>query len=169
MQASKSYRVLVVEDEGLIAADIVRRLEMLGHRIAGTASTAEEAFALAGEADVALLDIRLDGSRDGIDAATEIRARHQIPVIFLTAHADRATLERAKLAGPFGYLVKPLGPAALQAALEMAVYKHAVSRHVEEQEAWLRTTLTSVAEAVVVADAGGHVLLLNKSAETLTG
>jgi PAS domain S-box-containing protein len=169
MQTSKSYRVLVVEDEGLIAADIARRLEMLGHRVAGMASNAEEAVALARAADVALLDIRLDGARDGIDAAMEIRACYHIPVIFLTAHADRATLERAKLAGPFGYLVKPVSPAALQAALEIAVCQHTISRQLEEQEAWLRTTLTSVAEAMVVADAGGHVLLLNTAAETLTG
>jgi two-component system cell cycle sensor histidine kinase/response regulator CckA len=169
VQTSKSHRVLIVEDEGLIAADIARRLEMLGHRVTGIASTAQEASALAAEADVVLLDIHLDGPRDGIDAAMEIRARYQVPVIFLTAHADRTTLDRAKLAGPYGYLVKPLGPAALQAALEMAVYKHALSRQLEEQEAWLRTTLASVAEAVVVADAGGHVLLLNRTAETLTG
>lgn len=169
MQVPKSYRVLVVEDEGLIAADIARRLEALGHTVVATASTAEEAFESAGRADVVLMDIRLDGQRDGIDAALEIRARQRIPVIFVTAHADRATLERAKQAGPFGYVVKPLGPAALQAALEMAVYKHALERQLEEQEAWLRTTLASVADAVVVADAGGHVMLLNRAAELLTG
>src|SRR5258708_5584058 len=116
MATTKSYRVLVVEDEGLIAADIGRRLEALGHSVAGAASTAEEALELAGDADAVLMDIRLDGPRDGIDAAIEIRARYKIPVIFITAHADRATLERAKLAGPFGYVVKPVGPAALQAA-----------------------------------------------------
>jgi two-component system cell cycle sensor histidine kinase/response regulator CckA len=169
MQTSKSYRVLVVEDEGLIAADIARRLESLGHTVAGTASTADEALELCAAAEVVLMDVRLDGPRDGIDAANEIRARYRIPVIFLTAHADRATLDRAKVSGPFGYLVKPLGPAALQAALEIAVYKHTMERRLEEQEAWFRATLASTAQAMVVADAGGHVLLLNRAAEALTG
>src|SRR5260370_11926497 len=108
---TKSYRVLIVEDEGLIAADIARRLETQGHTVVGTASTAEEALEQAGEAQVVLMDIRLDGPRDGIDAALDIRARHHIPVIFLTAHADRTTLDRAELASPFGYIVKPLSPA----------------------------------------------------------
>src|SRR5262249_18835188 len=127
--SNSSYRVLIVEDEGLIAADIARRLESLGHHVTGAASTAEEAIAQAPDADVVLMDIRLDGPRDGIDAATEIRSRFRTPVIFLTAHADRSTLERAKLAAPFGYVVKPLGLAGgLQAAIEIAVYKHAMER-----------------------------------------
>src|SRR6185369_6916166 len=92
MQSPKSYKVLVVEDEGLIAHDIAKRLEGLGHEVLGTVSTAEEALAQAGFADVVLMDIHIDGTRDGIDAAQEIRARNNIPVVFLTAHADRATI-----------------------------------------------------------------------------
>ena len=114
----------MVEDEGLIAHDIGRRLESLGHEVLGPAATAEEALALAPGADIVLMDIRIDGPRDGIDTALEIRARHHVPVIFLTAHADRATLERAKQAGPFGYIVKPLGPASLQTSIEIAIAKH---------------------------------------------
>src|SRR5580704_9135676 len=113
-QTSQSYKVVVVEDEGLIAHDIASRLQTLGHQVLATASTAEDAVAHAGAADIVLMDIRIDGPRDGIDAAREIRAKYRIPVVFLTAHADRATLDRAKAAGPFGYLVKPFGPSALQ-------------------------------------------------------
>ena len=83
-----SYKVLIAEDEGLIARDIATRLENLGHTVVATASTADEAIAFAAGADVVLMDIRLDGHKDGIDAAREIRARHHLPVIFLTAHAD---------------------------------------------------------------------------------
>ncbi len=168
-EPSRAYRVLVVEDEGLIAHDIARRLEALGHEVLGPASTAEEALALAPGAEIVLMDIRIDGQRDGIDTALEIRARHHLPVIFLTAHADRATLERAKQAGPFGYIVKPLGPASLQTGIEMAIAKHRVERLLEEREAWLRAVLASIADAAVVAGAEGRVRLLNRAAERFTG
>jgi two-component system, cell cycle sensor histidine kinase and response regulator CckA len=169
MQSANSYRVLVVEDEGLIALDIATRLEALGHQVVGTVATAEEAIAQASAADLVLMDIRIDGKGDGIAAAQEVRARHRVPVVFLTAHADRATLERAKGAGPFGYIVKPLGPASLHTSIEMAVYKHRMESQLEQQEAWLRTTLASVADAIIVADIGGRVRILNQAAETLTG
>ena len=169
MQSANSYRVLVVEDEGLIAHDIATRLEALGHQVVGTVATAEEAIAQASAADLVLMDIRIDGKGDGIAAAQEVRARHRVPVVFLTAHADRATLERAKSAGPFGYIVKPLGPASLHTSIEMAVYKHRMESQLEQQEAWLRTTLASVADAIVVADIGGRIRILNHAAETLTG
>jgi two-component system cell cycle sensor histidine kinase/response regulator CckA len=169
MQPSKAYRVLVVEDEGLIAHDIARRLETLGHTVVGTVATADEAVALAPQADLVLMDIRIDGKRDGVDAAGEIRARCHVPVVFLTAHADRSTLERAKLAGPSGYVVKPLGPATLQSSIEIAIYKHSAERQLEEREAWLRTTVASAAEGIVAADANGRVLLVNRAAEALTG
>ena len=169
MQSPKSYKVLVVEDEGLIAHDIAKRLEGLGHEVLGTVSTAEEALAQAGFADVVLMDIHIDGTRDGIDAAQEIRARNNIPVVFLTAHADRATIERAKAAGPFGYIVKPLGLGSLQTSIELGVYKHGLARDLEQREAWLRTTLACAADAIVVTDPAGQVRALNRAAEVLTG
>lgn len=168
-EPSRAYRVLVVEDEGLIAHDIARRLEALGHEVLGPASTAEEALALASGAEIVLMDIRIDGRRDGIDTALEIRSSYHLPVIFLTAHADRATLERAKQAGPFGYIVKPLGPASLQTGIEMAIAKHRVERLLEEREAWLRAVLGSIADAAVVANAEGRVRYLNRAAEQSTG
>jgi PAS domain S-box-containing protein len=169
MQTAKAYKVLVVEDEGLIAHDIATRLEALGHQVVATVATAEEAVERAAGADVVLMDIRIDGQRDGIAAAQEVRARHHVPVVFLTAHADRATLERAKAADPFGYITKPLGPASLHTSIEMAVYKHRMERQLEEQEAWHRTALASVAEAIVVADPFGRIRTLNRAAEAFSG
>src|ERR1700736_4897958 len=169
MQAAKAYKVLVVEDEGLIAHDIATRLQALGHHVVGTVATADEAVEQAAQADVVLMDIRIDGQNDGIAAAQEVRARHHVPVVFMTAHADRATLERAKAADPFGYITKPLGPASLHTSIEMAIYKHRVERQLEEQEAWHRTTLASVAEAIVVADTLGLIRTLNRAAETFSG
>lgn len=169
MYPTPTYRVLVVEDEGLIAHDIARRLESLGHQVLATVSTAEEAIEHAAGADLVLMDIHIDGGRDGIDAAVDIRARYRVPVVFVTAHADRATLERAKQAGPFGYVVKPLGAGALHAAIEMAVYKHRMERQLEEREAWYRAALDSAADAVITVEPGGRVRTLNRAAEKLTG
>ena len=169
LDTSRAYRVLVVEDEGLIAHDISRRLEALGHEVLGPASTAEEALVLAPGAEIVLMDIRIDGARDGIETALEMRARYHLPIIFLTAHADRSTLDRAKQAGPFGYIVKPLGPASLQTGIEMAIAKHRVERLLEEREAWLRAVLASMADAAVVVNPEGRVRLLNRAAERLTG
>ena len=169
MQAANSYKVLVVEDEGLIAHDIASRLEALGHQVVATVGTAEEALEQSAGADLVLMDIHIDGQRDGITAAQEVRARHHVPVVFLTAHADRSTLERAKATGPYGYIVKPLGPASLHTSIEMAIYKHRMERELEEKEAWYRTTLASVAEAIVVADPSGRVRTLNRAAVTFSG
>ncbi len=164
-----SRKILVVEDEGLIAHDIAQRLEALGHQVVTIASTAEEAIEHAPAADLILMDIRIDGDRDGIEAAQEIRTRFHVPVIFLTSHADRETLDRAKAAEPFGYIVKPLGPSSLQTAIEMATYKHKMDRQLEEREAWLRTTVSSAAEALIVTDVSGRLRLLNPAAERITG
>jgi two-component system, cell cycle sensor histidine kinase and response regulator CckA len=169
MPNAQSFKVLLVEDEGLIARDIAQRLEGLGHRVAGVVSTGEEAVEMAAGADIVLMDIRLDGPMDGIEAARTIRLRHGVPVIFLTAHADRSTLARAKQAEPFGYIVKPVAPAALHTSIEIAVYKHAMERELAEREAWLRAVFGSVADAVAVADAEGRVRILNPAAEALTG
>jgi PAS domain S-box-containing protein len=166
---SKSHRVLVVEDEGLIAHDIAARLQTLGHTVVDTVSTADQAVAAAPRADVILMDIRIDGPRDGIEAAHEIRDRYHVPVIFLTAHADRSTLDRAKISGPSAYLVKPLSTNALQSAIEIAVYRHRMERALEEQEAWLRTTLRSVADSTIVTDSEGRIRTINRAAEQVTG
>ncbi len=98
-----------------------------------------------------------------------IRQRYKLPVIFLTAHADRSHSERAKVTGPFAYLVKPLASAALQSAIEVAIYRHRMERNLEEQEAWLRTTLASVADGTVVTGPDGSIRSLNRAAEQITG
>ena len=166
---NKSCRVLIVEDEGLIALDISNRLTALGHEVMETVATAEEAFEKAAEADIVLMDIRIDGPVDGIEAAARMREEFHIPVVFLTAHSDRSTLDRAKNTGAFGYLVKPIAHATLNTAIEIALHKHQMERKLEEREALLRTTLESVADAIVVTDHLSRVLMLNAAAEKLTG
>lgn len=166
---NKPCKVLVVEDEGLIALDISNRLVALGHQVLATAGTSEEALESAAEADIVLMDIRIDGPLDGIETAALIRERFHLPVIFLTAHSDRATIERAKLTSPFGYIVKPIAPASLNSAIEIALYKHKLERRLEQNEALMRSTLTSVPDALIVTDHLSRILLLNQAAERLTG
>src|SRR5262245_37688362 len=100
--------ILIVEDEAVVAVDIASKLGRLGYGVAGTVWRGEDAIALALERrpDLVLMDIRLAGRIDGIEAAERIRAECQVPVIYLTAYADRATLQRAKVTRPFGYILK---------------------------------------------------------------
>jgi two-component system cell cycle sensor histidine kinase/response regulator CckA len=164
-------RVLVVEDELIIAADICTRLTRLGYDVAGQADQAEDAVRLAGDLrpDLVLMDIRLQGTGDGVEAAQEIRRRFRLPVVYLTAHADEATLQRAKVTEPFGYVLKPFEERELRTVVEMARYKHAAERRLADSERRYATTLASIGDAVVATDEAGRVTFLNPVAEHLTG
>lgn len=164
-------RILIVEDEGIIAQDIETTLEKLGYEVPAIAVVGEEAIEKASELrpDLVLMDIVLWGGMDGVEAAAHIRERLHIPVIFLTAHSDNATLQRAKVTGPYGYIVKPLVERELRIGIEMALQKHQMERRLSEQQQWFATTLTSVGEAVIATDAQGGVRFMNPLAETITG
>ena len=163
--------VLIVEDEEIVAADLANKLGQLGYKVVGTAAEGEEAIEMACslKPQVVLMDIRLHGPMDGIEAAEAVRRRYDVPVIYLTAHSDPATLERAKISEPFGYILKPFEERELATAIEMALYKHKSERHMREQRAWLRVTLTSIGDAVITCDTDGRVTFLNPVAEALTG
>src|SRR5690242_19278944 len=109
-------RVLVAEDEGLIAEEIREHILGMGLAVAAVVSTGQQAIARAGDSapDLALMDIRLRGTPDGVDAAVAIREQFNVPVIFITAHSDAGTIERAKRAAPLGYLIKPFTARELQ-------------------------------------------------------
>src|SRR6185437_12676125 len=120
-------KILVAEDEALIAMDLKARLENLGYEVPDIATGAEAAIRLAGSytPDLVLMDIGLDGKNDGIEAAAAIRHQLNIPVIFLTSHADSETMDRARLSEPFGYVVKPFGSINFRAIIEVAIQNHA--------------------------------------------
>lgn len=131
-----SARILVVEDEHLVALDIELRLEQMGH-VAVAVSSGEDALKLATEThfDLVLMDIKLGGTLDGIDAARAIRDTRDVPIIYLTAYADNQTLQRARMTEPYGYLVKPFHERELKAAIEMALQRHRNDvRRWEQQE-----------------------------------
>jgi signal transduction histidine kinase len=123
-------RVLVAEDEAMIAEALSLSLTRLGLVVIGVADSADEAIAVVRDSrpSLVMMDIRLKGARDGIDAAAEIRDRFGVPVVFLTAHADDATLQRAKQSDPFGYLVKPYSERDLRVTLEIALHRHALEQ-----------------------------------------
>ena len=142
--------ILIVEDEAIVAMDIEERLAGMGYQPAGRASRGDQALALAEHTrpSLILMDIRLRGEMDGIETAEEIRKRYHIPVIFLTAYSEDATLDRAKLAEPYGYILKPFEDRELRSAIEIALYKH----HAEEEIRRLNRlydVLSQVNQAVV--------------------
>jgi len=141
-------KVMVVEDDVLIAEDIRISLEDMGYCVCSTVTSGEEAIEQAAEQmpDVVLMDIVLGGEMDGVEAAETLGAEYDFPVVFLTSFADEETLERARTAGPFGYLVKPFEDRELRATLEMALYKHRAEqerekliRELEEANAKIKT------------------------------
>jgi CheY-like chemotaxis protein len=125
-------RILVVEDEGIVAHDIKHMLNGLGYEVPVIASSGEDAIKRVAEKkpDLVLMDIVLGGDMDGIEAAKQIRARFDIPVVYLTAYADETTVSRAKMTAPYGYLVKPFTEGELHAAIEIALHKHEMEREV---------------------------------------
>lgn len=120
-------KILIVEDEYITAKSLGNSLEKMGHSVVDIAISAEHAMACVKkrEPDIVLMDIKLCGETDGIEAARQIKERFHIPCVFTTAYADEQTLERAKLAEPYGYILKPFSDQDIQSNVEMALYKHA--------------------------------------------
>ena len=164
-------KILVVEDENIVAMDVKHRLKNLGYAVAARTASGEEAIKKATETrpDLVLMDIRLKGKMDGIEAAEHIRERFDIPVIYLTAHADETTLHRAKITEPYGYLLKPFEEKELHSTISMAIYRHRMERDLKESRQWLSTTLNSIGDAVIATDTQGCIKFMNPVAEALTG
>ncbi len=133
-------RILIVEDEPIVAEDIKGLLEKLGYEVAGMAANGDQALALAPAAnpDMILMDISMAGSLDGIETAVQLRRRHQLPIIFLTAYSDEQTLDRAREAEPFGYIIKPFDEHSLRSTLEMALYKVRMEKRLDHINRILR-------------------------------
>jgi len=166
----ESKKVLVVEDESVVALEIQDRLMGFGY-MAIIASSGEESIKKAGEfhPDIVLMDIMLKGDMDGIEAAERIKKSMDIPIVYLTAYSDETTISRAKSTQPFGYLIKPFQARELNVSLDMALYKHDTEKKLKESERWLNATLKSIGDAVITTDGKGIIKLINPYAEALTG
>jgi PAS domain S-box-containing protein len=164
-------RIMVVEDEAVISMEIQERLTKMGHSICGTAASGEEAVstATAKRPDLILMDVHLRGEVDGVQTAQQIRDRIEVPVIYLTAFADDRTVERARLTEPFGYLIKPFSEKELYAAIETALYKHAMEAKLRDSERRYSTTVRCIADCVIVTDTDMRITLMNPAAQSATG
>ena len=164
-------RILIVEDDRVVARDIQQQLERIGHTVVGRTTRGEDVLALARSTKptLVLMDIRLEGDVDGIAAANNLRAHHPLPVVFLTAYADDHTVLRATRAEPFGYLVKPFDDSQLRTTIELALYKHAADQRLRESEHRYAVTLASIADAVIASDGEGRITFMNPVAKALTG
>ncbi|MGJ3244955.1 MAG: ATP-binding protein [Elainellaceae cyanobacterium] len=165
-------RILIVEDEAITAEVIAEQLESLGYFVAEVVASGSDAIAQAAatQPDLVLMDIRLEGGDiDGVMAATQIREQFEIPVIYLTAHSDRATLERAKVTEPYGYILKPFNERSLRVAIETALYRHNVEQQRAREKEFLEVLLRSISDAVVAVNQSGTVTYMNPAAEQMTG
>jgi PAS domain S-box-containing protein len=163
--------ILVVEDEIVVAADLVNKIERLGYGVVGSADSGEEAIAIAREQrpSLVLMDIRLAGRLDGIATAEIIRLECDLPVVFLTAHSDSATIGRAVQADAFGYLIKPFEAHELRTTIEIALYKHSAERRLRESEARFRALFEGAGDGIIIADRTGRCIDVNVRGCALTG
>lgn len=164
-------RVLIVEDEKIIAIDLQRRLERFGYSVVGMAGEGKEAVALALdlEPDIILMDIILSGAMDGVEAARTIKAAKNIPFIFLTAYTDEKTLERAKEVQPYGYILKPFKERELYTTIDIALYKHEMASKLTRQERLFSAILQSINDGIIAVDMDLNVQFMNQVAEDITG
>lgn len=130
------HSILVVEDEVIVSADLTSKLTKMGYEVVGATGYGEEALELARQhrPSLVLMDVRLAGALDGIEAAVAIHRELMLPVVFLTAHSDAATIERAAHAEPFGYILKPFNDRELRTHIEMALYKYATEQRLREAD-----------------------------------
>ncbi len=164
-------RILIVEDEIIIAEGIKNDLEMFGYEVPDVAMSGEQAIqkSLDLKPDLILMDIVLQGSIDGVEAAEEIKEMVDVPVVYLTAYANQKTAERIKMSQPYGYVMKPYQPQELYTAIEMAIHKHEMEQNLRESQSLLSITLNSIGDAVLTLGQEGEVMFINPAAEALIG
>jgi PAS domain S-box-containing protein len=163
--------IMIVEDEAVIARDLKLLLEDMGFTVPTVAATADEAIAVATATrpDLALLDIHLADGFSGIAVAKRLRQDGDIPFVFLTAHADPATVASAQETNPYGYVLKPFNEREIAITVQLALAKSASDRELRASEHLFATTIRSIADGVIVTDRDKQVVLLNPCAEELTG
>ena len=145
MQEEKEYKVLIVEDENIVAMDLSRRLSRLGYQVIGMASNGKRALELveSRHPDIILMDIHIKGNKDGIEVADDINELYHIPVIFLTAYSEDSTLARARQTRPYGYLLKPFSERELHVAIQVALERHAADLQLVKRETHLKLALNA--------------------------
>jgi PAS domain S-box-containing protein len=158
-------RLLIVDDEAIIATDLEDRLSSNGYDVAGIATSGEKAVRQAGKLrpDLVIMDIVMPGPMDGIAAAAAIRDSYGIPVVFLTAHADEEFMDRAKAVGPLGYILKPFNEAQIYATLEIALHNGQLERQLRKSEARYRAIVDEVEDLICRFDPDLRLLFFNEA------
>jgi two-component system cell cycle sensor histidine kinase/response regulator CckA len=164
-------RILVVEDENIVALDIKMHLQKNGYFVPGVFASGEAAIANIEKLkpDLVIMDIKLQGGMDGLEASTFIKSHYRLPVILLTAFADEATIERAKITEPFGYIIKPFEERELRTAITIALYRHKMELKLREREALFSALFNSIAEGILVLDEENRIEFLNPAAVGISG
>ena len=164
-------KLLIVEDEPIVALDLKQEVEQLGCEVIGVAESADEALVAAGvhRPDLALMDVRIVGSVDGIQTAGLLRAAYRVPVVFLTSYSDETTIARAAREMPYGYLTKPFQSGELKATLQVALHKARVDARQSAVHRAMEVTVDGMRDGVLMASSEGRVQFMNASAEALSG
>ena len=167
---SPKHKILIIEDEALVARELKGRLIRMGYEVAGIAY-GREAVAMARETlpDLLLTDIHLKDGEDGINMALAIQRERDVPVVFLTAYSDDETVTRAKAVTPYGYIIKPFESRELQIAIDMAMYKFNIERELRATQQLLQNALTCIGNALVFVDEHGCLTNVNADGEALLG
>nr|HPR18706.1 response regulator [Candidatus Cloacimonadota bacterium] len=158
-------RILIVEDEKIIAEDIKHSLLSFGYDVIGIISSGEDAVIEAQKErpDIVLMDIMLNGEMTGLEAARQIYKNYNIPALFLTAYATEEILQEAALSSPFGYLIKPFEERELKVNLDMALYKHSMEKNLRNSRNFLLTLIDTVPTFISVKDKDHKYVIANKA------
>lgn len=164
-------RLVIVEDEAILALDLERFLRGAGYDVRGVAADGESAVSLVEHErpDLVLMDIHLQGPQDGVATALVLKERYGVPVVYLTAHGDPRTIDRARSSDPLGYLLKPFKKPDLENVVNIALARRHLELSLKRREAMLQATLTSVGDGILTADAERSVTWLNPAAAALLG
>ncbi len=164
-------KLLIVEDEPIVALDLQQEVEQLGCEVVALAESADEALVAAEicRPDLALMDVRIVGSMDGIQTARLLRTAYDVPVIFLTSYSDESTISRAVKETPYGYLTKPFKSRELKASLRVALHKAELDAQDRAEHRELAATVSSVPAGLIAVLPNGSVRFMNRAAEALTG
>ncbi len=164
-------KILIVEDEAVISADLQKQLEHAGYSVPAVVTSGEEAVKKARECkpDLLLIDIKLRGKIDGIEAASQIISQYNIPVIYLTAYADNEILKRAKITGPYGYLHKPVEKNELLATVEIALVKHHTENALKKSKDFYCRFINSTTDISFLKDDNFRFVIVNRALEKFFG
>jgi CheY-like chemotaxis protein len=164
-------KMLVVEDEPIIALDLAQELEHFGFEVVALARSADEAIMAVEETrpDLVLMDMHILGPLDGVETARLLRNAYEIPSIFLTAHSDDRSISRAMQEMPYGYLTKPFQARELKATIQVALHKARADADIRNENAKSSSALNGMCEGLIALSLDGEVLLMNSPGELLTG